>query len=283
MPLFVFVLTEPSSLNKMNFKEKYGSTALIAGASEGIGFSFGEALAKAGMNIIMVARRKEPLEKAALEIEKKFSVKTFPVVCDLTEENALQNIQNAIGNTEINVLIYNAALSPIGPFLNLSEEEIEKVVSVNMLAPIKFVHSFGRQMMEKRKGAIVLMTSLAGTRGTGFLAMYSATKAFNQMFAEALWYEWKKKGVDMIACIAGATTTPGYIKSKPKSAGFVKTPLQEPNQVVEECLKKLGKTPSFISGGQNKMAAFFMNKILSRKMSINIMGDSIRKIYEVID
>ncbi|MFI5134286.1 MAG: SDR family NAD(P)-dependent oxidoreductase [Chitinophagales bacterium] len=267
----------------MNFREKYGDTALIAGASEGIGAAFARALASRGMNVILIARRKEPLEKTASEIEKKFGVRAMSVVCDLADENALEKIQSAIGDVEVNLLVYNAALSPIGPFLKLSDDEMLKVASINMLTPMKFAHAFGARMIEKRKGAIVLITSLAGFQGSGYLAMYSATKAFNRMLAESLWYEWKNKGVDVIACVAGATSTPGYIQSKPKSAGMFAPRVQQPHEVAEECLKKLGRVPSFISGRGNRVASFFMQNIFSRKTAVKIMGDATKKIYSVED
>jgi len=266
-----------------SFREKYGDTALIAGASEGIGVAFARALASRGMNLILIARRKELLEKSASEIEREFSVRAFPVACDLAEATVLEKIQTSLGNFDVNMLVYNAAFSPIGPFLKSSEEDLQRTVSVNMITPLKFVRTFGERMVEKKKGAIVLMTSLAGFQGSGFLAMYSATKAFNRMLGESLWYEWKSKGVDVIACCAGATATPGYINSKPKSAGLFAPRVQQPGEVAEECLRKLGKVPSFISGRGNRVASFFMQKIFSRKTAVTIMGDTTRKIYSVED
>jgi len=267
----------------MSFEEKYGDTALIAGASEGIGAAFAHALAARGMNLILVARRKEPLEKTASEIEKQFGVSVQPVICDLAEPNALEQILKAIGNQSISFLVCNAALSPIGPFLKLSEAELMKVASVNMLTPIKMVRHFGERMVENKKGAVVLLSSLAGFQGSGFIAAYSATKAFNRMLAESLWYEWKSKGVDVVACVAGATSTPGYNNSNPKNASMFAPRVMKPEEVVEECLKKLGNIPSLITGRSNRIASFFMNKILSRKTAVTIMGDTLRKIYRIED
>jgi hypothetical protein len=267
----------------IDLRDKYGDTALIAGASEGIGAAFAHELASYGMNLILVARRKDELENIADELEAHHGIIAMTVVCDLADEDALEKIQSSLGNFEVSMLIYNAAFSPIGPFLKLSEEDLLRTISVNMLTPLKFVRAFGNRMVEKRKGAIVLMTSLAGFQGSGFLAMYGATKAFNRMLGESLWYEWKSKGVDVIACCAGATATPGYINSKPKSAGMFAPRVQQPNEVAEECLKELGKVPSFISGRGNKIASFFMQKIFSRKTAVKIMGDTTRKIYSIED
>ena len=125
------------------------------------------------------------------------------------------------------------------------------------------------------------MTSLAGFQGSGFLALYAATRAFTRVLAEGLWYEWKSKGVDVIACCAGATLTPGYINSNPKAAGFFAPKVQRPDEVVEECFRKIGKVPSFIPGTGNKIASFFMTHLLSRKTAVNIMGNTTREMYSI--
>ena len=122
------------------------------------------------------------------------------------------------------------------------------------------------------------MSSIAGIQGSGFLSTYAATKAFNRILAEGLWYEWKNKGVDVIACCAGATLTPNYINTKPQKISFAAPKAQKPEQVVEECLNKLGKVPSFVSGTGNKIATLFMS-LMSRKHAVNLMGDSARKMY----
>jgi hypothetical protein len=96
-----------------------------------------------------------------------------------------------------------------------------------------------------------------------------------------LWYEWKKSGVDIIACCAGATATPGYKNSHPEKTGFLTPRVLDPEEVADECLRKLGKHPSFITGRGNRIASYIMQKIMPRKMAINIMGDTTRKMYRV--
>ena len=263
----------------MNFTQKYGTTALIAGASEGIGAAYATSLAAEGMNLVLVARRIEPLKQLAEKLEKIYKVEIQCISCDLGNVNATQQITKELNGKEINLLVYNAALPYIGPFLENTPENHTQMAQVNMLTPISMLHYFGGKMIEKGKGAIVLMSSLAGFQGSGFLAMYSSTKAFNRIMAESLWYEWKDKGVDVLACCASSTATPNFIQSNPEDAGFFAPKAQQPEEVAIECLKKLGKTPSIIPGRANKMAAFFMLKLLSRKMAVKIMGDNTKKMY----
>jgi hypothetical protein len=136
-------------------------------------------------------------------------------------------------------------------------------------------------MVERRKGGVVVMTSIAGFQGSGYLSTYAATKAFNRVLAEGLWYEWRPFGVDVIACCAGATATPNYINTKPGKASPLEPKPQQPEQVVEECLRRIGTTPSFISGTGNKLVSFLMQHIFSRKKAIETMGDGMKKMYSI--
>jgi len=263
----------------MTFKEKYGQVALIAGASEGLGAAYSFALAKRGLDVILVARRKEALDKTASEIRSAFSVKVTTVCCDLADENAIKQIADETGGTAIDFLVYNAALSYIGEYLSAGIETHERIVAINMLMPLRMLQHYGGAMVQQGKGGIVLMSSLTAMQGSPFLATYAATKAFNRILAESLWYEWKVKGVDVIACCAGATATPGYILSKPKKLNLFAPKVQSPEEVAEECLRKIGKQPSFIPGTGNRIASFFMSKVLSRKKAISTMGDTTKKMY----
>jgi short-subunit dehydrogenase len=265
----------------MDLKQKYGHTAMIAGASEGIGAAFAEYLAAEGMDLVLIARRLQPLQQLADSLENKYKVSVICITCDLSETEARQHIEEKLKGHEINILVYNAALSVIGPFVENSEDYISQATRLNMITPLEMVHSFGKEMLAKGKGAIILMASLAGQQGSGFLALYAATKAFNRVLAESLWYEWKESGVDIIACIAGAALTPGYINSHPEKTSFFAPRVLEPKEVPEECFRKLGRQPSFITGKENRIASFFMHRILSVKRAVSIMGDTTRKMYRI--
>jgi len=267
----------------MTFKEKYGDTALIAGASEGMGAAYAHALAARGINLVLVARRKQMLYDTAQQIAKQYGVAVLPVVCDLADDNATEQIRDAVGNLEISFLVYNAALSYIGPFLAAQASTHINIATVNMATQLKMLHYFGGKMVERGAGGIVIMTSIAGLQGSGYLSTYAATKAFNRVLAEGLWYEWKSKGVDVIACCAGATATPNYINTNPAKASALQPKAQTPEAVVEECLRKIGHTPFFISGTGNKLVSFLMQHVFSRRKAINMMGDSMKKVYRIVD
>lgn len=254
---------------------------MVAGASEGLGAAFATYLAKEGMDLVLIARRKEPLQQLAAELEKKYKIKTTCIPCDLSDANATQHVQQALGDQQVSLLVYNAALSCIGPFENSTAEINQGMAMANMVTPMNMAHAFGRQMLLDGKGAIVLMASLAGFQGSGFLSVYASTKAFNRVLAESLWYEWRNRGVDVMACCAGATATPNFINTKPGKSSLFAPKVQLPQDVVEECFRKLGRVPSFVTGTGNKFAAFIMQKLLPRKMAVTIMGDTTRKMYRL--
>jgi short-subunit dehydrogenase len=267
----------------MTFKQKYGETALVAGASEGMGAAYADALAACGLNLVLIARRPAPLEAAADAIRLKYRVSVQTVPCDLASPDATEQIITAISDRQIDFLVYNAALSYIGPYLVTDISTHQNIAAVNILSPMALVHYFGGKMIKRGRGGVVLMSSIAGFQGSGYLATYAATKAFNRVFAEGLWYEWKNKGVDIIACCAGATATPNYINTNPGKASPLEPKAQQPEQVVEECLRKIGKQPSFISGTGNKLVTFLMQHVLSGKQAVNMMGEGMQKMYRIKD
>jgi hypothetical protein len=265
----------------MPLKQKYGPLAMVAGASEGIGAAFSKTLAAAGMDLILIARRKEPLNELAALLRNTYPINVDCISCDLSDIDAAHTVKEALKGKEINLLVYNAALSYIGPFEQNSLEHHTKIACANMITPMNMIQLFGEPMLKKGNGALIMMASLAGFQGSGFLAAYAATKAFIRVLAESLWYEWKDRGVDIMACCAGATATPNFINTKPEEAGFFAPRVQRPEEVVQECMNRLGKEPSFVTGTGNKIAGFIMQKLLTRKMAITIMGDTTRKIYRL--
>jgi hypothetical protein len=265
----------------MSFKQKYGPRALIAGASEGIGEAFARRFAREGMDLVLVARREEPLRQLAAELSTTYGVAVEAIALDLSQQDASKQLLQALAGRDVHVLVYNAALSYIGPFEKSTASSVDELCRTNMTTPIQLAHALGSSMLDKAKGAIILMSSLAGFQGSGFLSAYASTKAFNRILGESLWYEWKDRGVDVIACCAGATSTPGFNRSNPGKQAFFAPRVQSADDVVAECLQRLGKDPSCITGRGNRWASFFMQKVLPRKMAIRIMGDTTRKMYRI--
>lgn len=261
--------------------DKYGRKALIAGASEGLGAAFSEFLAGTGLDLVLVARRKNVLESFASSLREKYNTQLNTVCCDLSSPDALDKLMHAVDLSGIDILVYNAALSFIGNFESDSPEHLMQIATANMITPLKLVRVVSEEMLKRGRGAVILMSSLAGFQGSGFLSAYAATKAFNRVLAEGLWYEWKEKGVDVIACCAGATATNNCKLTNPGKTGLFAPAVQSPEEVVIECFAQLGKKPSVVTGSGNKLANFLMQRLIPRKTAVRIMGNTTRKIYRI--
>ncbi len=112
-----------------------------------------------------------------------------------------------------------------------------------------------------------------------FYTKYAATKAYNSILAEGLWYELKNFGVDVLACQAGATSTPNYKATEPKALGFFVPKPMKSAKVAKSALRKLGRKPSMVPGLGNKIASFFVRRLFSRKFAIKTIGASTYKMY----
>jgi len=258
-----------------SLRERYGPWALIAGASAGLGEAFARALAQAGLNLILLARRREPLEQLALELATAHGVEVIVEVGDLARADLGVVVKALTLQHEVGLLVYNAAHSVLGPFVDRPLEDQLKVIDVNCRGPLILAHMLGRAMAGRGRGGIVLMTSIAGSQGGPLLASYAASKAFNLVLAEGLWAELGARGVDVVACRAGATRTPGYAASNPKAS----VPMMEPAPVVAKALGALGRGPSVVPGAINKAAAFAFERLFPKRTSIRIMGRATRRLY----
>ncbi|MDD3330461.1 MAG: SDR family NAD(P)-dependent oxidoreductase [Bacteroidales bacterium] len=249
-----------------DFTLRYGSWAMVAGASEGLGAAFAEALAKRGLNLILLARRIEKLEDLASSLKEKYNIEIRFFSVDLHDFNQTKTLVSSL-NVSIGLLVYNAAYAPIAYFSDINESQLTQIVDVNVKTPLLLVKLVSEEMIRSGKGGILLMSSLTGTQGSPKVATYAATKAFNAILAEGIWKELKPKGIDVIASCAGAIMTPGYANAQNgKAPGTL-----SPEKVAEISLKALGRGPIVIPGTINKLAHFFMGRLLSRKTAINIM------------
>ena len=255
------------SVPTSEFLRRYGPWALVAGASEGLGEQFARQLAERGLNLVLVARRAEVLRGVASAIEKDCGVEVRHCVADLAGADAVPAIESATSDLEIGLLVYNAALSILGPFFAAPLERHLSELEVNCVKPLALLHLFGRPMQERGRGGVLLMSSFASLQGTPNIAHYGATKAWSRILAEGLWGELREAGIDVLTCCAGATRTPGYIAYRPETTGgFV--PEMEPAEVAAQALAKLGSVPSMIPGTMNRLAGFFMQRLLSRRAAV---------------
>ena len=195
------------------FAARYGPRALVAGGATGMGAEYCRQIAATGIDLVILDRDESALDATAAELRSApDAVDVVTAVVDLGQpaEQLLDAVRHAVGDLEIGLLVANAAWSPVGPFLDSDLAGLLAAIDINCRAPVVLVHELGARMAAQRAAAgIIIMSSLAAETGTAKVALYSATKAFDLVLAEGLWYELRDRGVDVVAIRPGSTRTPG--------------------------------------------------------------------------
>lgn len=270
---------EPPVAEEHRFSERYGAWGLIAGASEGLGAAFARALSKRGVNLILVARREEPLEALAKELRESHGTDVRCHEGDLASREFLDKLAQECAGLDLGVVVCNAAQSPIGDFITRDIEDLNRVVDVNVRAPLLLLRGLLPGMVERGRGAVILMSSMTGHLGTPRIAGYAASKAFLRVLGEGLWYELKGKNIDVIAASCGAVRTPGYATAAGKEAPGTLSA----DRVVKKVLWTLGGGPVVMPGFINRLATIVLGRILPKRLAITILARSTKPLADVKD
>jgi short-subunit dehydrogenase len=257
------------SLSPQEFRDRYGPCALIAGAAVGLGAAYARQIAARGLDLVVLDRDAAPLAALANALRAQHGVTVHEVVADLGSHDIVERVRAGVGQRAIGLLVYNAAIGTVAPFLEIGPAHIDDMLAVNCRAPVQLVHALAPAMVERGRGGIVLMSSMSGNVGSAQLAMYAASKAFALVFGDALWIELRAHGVDVLVVQPGSTRTPGWESSQP--AEGMTLPVMEPDDVVREALETLGVEPLIIPGELNRQGAAGIAQ-LSRRQAIEFMS-----------
>jgi short-subunit dehydrogenase len=262
--------------NAASFAVRYGPWALVTGASRGLGAEFARQLAARGLNLVLAARSEDRLKELAHVLEREYHITVKIIAIDLSREDLLDPVKKAADSLEIGLLVNNAGLSTVGPFLDMSADYLLSQFHTNARAALILTRHFGEKMAARGRGGIIFLSSGSALHGAPFSANYSGTKAYNLMFAEALWAEWRPLGVDALGFIAGLTRTPGMDANGLKPHLLV--PLGQPDKVVRRALKALGKKPSAADGIRNRLGYKIFN-LAPRSFAVRILGKSMDAMF----
>jgi short-subunit dehydrogenase len=224
--------------------EKYGPWALIVGGSEGIGAAFARRLAAKKLNVVLIARKTQPLEELASEL-RPTGIEVRTQCADLGKPNVLEIVRAVTDDIEIGCLIYVAGANSVrGDFVDLAPAVYRSIIAVNVLAPVEFVRHYGASMKSRGRGGIILAGSSSNYLGSPTLAPYTASKAFSRIFSESLWAECKPMGIDVLHMVVGWTATPAM-----QRLGLDTSTAQSPDEVAQEALDNIQNGPLVIHGG----------------------------------
>jgi short-subunit dehydrogenase len=249
----------------------------VAGASDGVGAAFAEEIARRGVNVVLLARRQAVLDEVAAGISTRTGVQTRTLAVDLAHVDASKVIAEATADLDVGFLVYCAGADPnFEPFLNNPASTAEAMIHRNCTVPMQLCHHFAQTMVARGTGGIVVLGSGAGFAGAPNMVAYAATKAFDMVFAEALWSELHGKGVDVLGLILGKTDTPALrrLEAELGSTTAADQPLADAatvDEVVADAFDNLGKGPTWIVGESMRAAVQMMGSV-SRNELVDLMA-----------
>lgn len=241
------------------------NTALITGASNGIGLELAKIHASKGGDLVLVARNKSKLDELKIELENQFKITVYTIGKDLSETNAAQDIYNETNkqNIQIDYLINNAGFGDFGMFAESDWNKELKMINLNITSLTHFTKLYLQDMVKRRSGKIMNVATTAAFQSGPTMAVYCATKAFVLSFSEAVSNEVSNKGITITSLCPGATET-----------GF-----QAAGGMEESELFKGKKLPAAKEVAEYGYAAMMKGKVVAIHGIMNyIMSNSIRFI-----
>jgi short-subunit dehydrogenase len=257
------------------FANAYGPWCAVLGAGQGIGRAFASELGARGLRVLLVDIDHDLLGEAAEAARQAGAPEVHTAVLDLAAPAIADSLEAATRELELGLAVYTAMISLVGPFLDEELSRHRLALGVGCSGVLAASHVFGRRFRTQGRGGLILTSSLAGFQGTGWVAGYSACKAFDLALAEALWWELAPDGVDVLALCPGGTDTPGMLAHEPL---VEEGALMTPEDVVQEALAALGQQHLCIPGEQNRAVRAALEK-LPRQQLIQVMGENTRKQF----
>ena len=256
------------------------STALVTGASSGIGLELARLFAADGYDLVIVARRKELLRKAADKIMEKFGVKVYVLPKDLTKkESPLEIYEHLTGEgTEINVVVNNAGFGAVGEFSELDYERQIDMLNLNINSLVSLTRLFLPDMIERNHGGILNVGSLAGFQPGPFASVYYATKAFVLSFTEGLKEELKSTNIKVSCLAPGPTNTEFGEISELNDSVLFRFGTMGAKEVAREGYEGFNNDKTVvIPGFLNKLLPFLVRltpRVLARKITASLNKSS---------
>ena len=248
-------------------------TALITGASSGIGLELAHIFAAHKTNLVLVARNQTQLQLLAQELQQKYNVQVMVCVKDLSKTNQVNELVTELNNTPISYLINNAGFGEFGAFNETTWQKNEDQIAVNITAPTHLTHALLPKMVAQKFGKILNVASVAGFLPGPNMAVYYATKAYVLHFSEAIAYELKNTGVTVTALCPGPTASAFMERSGMGASKLIKgRTLPTAKSVAEYGYAAMQKGKSFAIPGLGNYLMSILPGISPRKLTTAVVG-----------
>jgi short-subunit dehydrogenase len=206
-------------------RSKRTPTALITGASAGIGRELAKVFAEHGHDLILVARNKDKLDALARDLGARYGVRVTVIARDLTEPGAPKSLLTSVRRRkiDIDVLVNDAGMLEHGDFIRMEPARLTEIIQLNAIALTEMTRLFAEPMVERGRGRILNVASTAAFQPVAYMAVYAATKAFVLSLTEALSEELADSGVTLTALCPGFTETPmlAHVREAHDNAGLL--------------------------------------------------------------
>ena len=250
-----------------------GKWALVTGASSGFGVEFATLLAERNANLVLVARRREPMEKLAEKLQQKRRVNVVVEGMDLAVSGAGAELKSRLDSRglTIDVLVNNAGYGLYGSFVDQPLQKTLDMLQLNMLAVTELTHVFANDMRQRRTGHILLIASLLGYQATPGYAAYAASKAYVLLFGEALHAELKPYGIGVTVLSPGPSATSFGAVAGQNDTSVLRMLMMKSGPVARSgILGMLGRRSSVVPGILNKLIVFW-NRLTPRSVQHAVM------------
>jgi short-subunit dehydrogenase len=246
--------------------DRFGPWAVVTGASDGIGRAMARQLAAAGLNLVLVARRRQRLEALGAELAAGCGITVRPLAIDLARPEGPERLLAATAELDVGLLVAAAGFGSAGRFLEADRENQLAMVDLNCRAVAALAHGFGRRLVARGRGALVLFSSLLAFQGVPMAANYAATKAYVQSLAEGLRQELAPAGVRVLVAAPGPVHT-GFAA---RAAMRLKQ-AQLPEEVAATTLAALGRGGTVRPGVRSRLLGGLL-LLLPREVRVRLMG-----------
>jgi short-subunit dehydrogenase len=269
----------PALQHSSDMKQNKPGTALITGASSGIGEAFARKLAAQGYDLILVARRQKRLEALAQELKHSYSVIVEIVVADLAKKQDITRVENHIRKTEdLDILINNAGFGTPGAFADIAIEKTINMINVHVIASTRFTWMALQGMLTRNRGTIIYVSSMAAFLPFPTAVNYCSTKAYLNMFSESLQNQLKDTNITVQALCPGFIYTEFHDTEEYKD--FDRTMIPEwlwmtSDEVVEQSLNALSRNRKkviFIPGVKNRILVWLMKNTMTSCIFRKVMA-----------
>lgn len=253
-----------------------GKTALVTGASSGIGWEIAKELARKGCDLVITARREEKLLELKQAIESEYGVRVLVVALDLAKPGAPESLYNRVlgENFHIDILVNNAGFGKLNPFTDIKWETEKAMLELMVVNLTELTKLYTRAMKERGGGWILMLASTASYQPVPNMASYGAAKSYILNFGLAIREELKGDGISLTVLCPGATGTEFQDRADLEVSGYIKRSMMSAERVAQEGVRAMLKAKAFYTPGLMNKISGWLSRRWPRKIVTRIVSSA---------